>query len=161
MAGASSSPRGAGRGRGLENFFPPPLEKLSFLCRTISKRQTEQSRKGKQKRAIRSSRSKKFPSPHKRHTCRFSALFGSKRIDLAGVFFRLSRNLDKSTPFLQFSFPPQSAILEAASARMAARDRFGAYVEPGLTPLQRAIRKLNAGLNNGTGICESLTPALL
>jgi hypothetical protein len=37
---------------------------------------------------------------------------------------------------------------------MAARDRFGAYAEPGLSPLQRAIRELNPitdlGNNKGT-----------
>ncbi|KAJ5537025.1 hypothetical protein N7513_010211 [Penicillium frequentans] len=48
-------------------------------------------------------------------------------------------------PPFRFPFPfllsaLQTATLEAASARMAARDRFGAYAEPGQTPLQRAIR---------------------
>lgn len=33
-----------------------------------------------------------------------------------------------------------STKLEAASARMAARDRFGAFADLGLSPLQRAIR---------------------
>ena len=31
--------------------------------------------------------------------------------------------------------------MEAASARYAARDRFGAFAEPAQTPLQRYIRK--------------------
>lgn len=44
-------------------------------------------------------------------------------------------------------FPsPPTATLEAASARMAARDRFGVYAEPGLSPLQRAIREQTASL---------------
>jgi hypothetical protein len=45
--------------------------------------------------------------------------------------------------FFFFLFALQTATLEAASARMAARDRFGAYAEPGQSPLQRAIRELN------------------
>ena len=44
-----------------------------------------------------------------------------------------------SSPFYP-SYLYSAVTLEAASARMAARDRFGAYAEPGLTPLQRAIR---------------------
>lgn len=56
----------------------------------------------------------------------------------------LSAPLFFPVPFLFFSFfclffPV--AILEATSARMAARDRFGPFAEPGLTPLQRAIRE--------------------
>lgn len=45
--------------------------------------------------------------------------------------------------YLTFFSSPPTVTLEAASARMAARDRFGVYAEPGLTPLQRAIRELN------------------
>jgi len=33
--------------------------------------------------------------------------------------------------------------MEAASARYAARDRFGAFGEPAQTPLQRYIREAN------------------
>ncbi|KAJ5157377.1 uncharacterized protein N7482_008477 [Penicillium canariense] len=44
-----------------------------------------------------------------------------------------------TSPIISFHHSP-TVTLEAASARMAARDRFGAYAEPGLSPLQRAIR---------------------
>lgn len=39
--------------------------------------------------------------------------------------------------------PVQS--MEAASARMAARDRFGSWAEPATTPLQRYISMFSSG----------------
>lgn len=54
---------------------------------------------------------------------------------------QFSSCLSDQYPLFASSAFSSTVILEAASARMAARDRFGAYAEPSSSPLQRAIRK--------------------
>lgn len=98
--------------------------------------------------------SKKFQSKHKRHTCKLLRppssglhLNYTTSHSCGGQSFLPQRTALENllNPNFPITLPVHSptVILEAASARMAARDRFGAYAEPGLTPLQRAISELN------------------
>lgn len=102
---------------------------------------------------------KKFQSKHKRHTCKLlrppssdlhlptplPQLRGAStscQFPHQVALVRFSRSSISFPPIILLVHSP-TVILEAASARMAARDRFGAYAEPGLSPLQRAIRELS------------------
>jgi hypothetical protein len=159
-AASSPSPRGTGRGRGFEDFLPP-REKLSFLWRTMFRDRTYKSRGEYDLVETLVLRCvgvpKKFQSKHKRHTCKLlrlpsSGLHLTTLLRCGGQYFfphqhrtareNLSTSSIPSYPINLLVHSP-TVILEAASARMAARDRFGAYAEPGLSPLQRAIRELS------------------
>lgn len=157
-AASSPSPRGTGRGRGFEDFLPP-REKLSFLWRTIVEDCKDKTR-GKFGLVEALALScvgvpKNFQSKHERHTCKLLRppssglhLNYTTSHSCGGQSFFPHQSapeklLKSSLPNYPIILPVHSptVILEAASARMAARDRFGAYAEPGLSPLQRAIRE--------------------